>query len=91
MPNRSEYNLLTYILFIYYAKEHDNVNREMLRKTLTNNGTPTNITAEIQSLYKTTKTCIKLPNHELSKILNINKGVRQGCGLSPTLTYTKMT
>ena len=84
MSKRREYNLPTYILFIGYEKGYENVNQEILRKILTDNGIPTNITAAIQSLYKNTKICVKLPNHKLCKILNINKGVRQGCGLSPT-------
>jgi hypothetical protein len=57
----------------------------MLWKILRDNGIPTNIIAAIPCLYKNTKICIKLRNHKLSKILNINNGVRQSCGLSPTL------
>jgi hypothetical protein len=57
----------------------------MLWKILTGNGIPINIIAATQSLYKNTKICIKLPNHKLSQILNISKGVKQGCGLTPTL------
>lgn len=82
MAKRKEYNLPP-IFFIDYEKAHDNVNREILQKMLTGNGIPNNIIAAIQRLYK--KILIKLPNHQLSKILNINKGVRQSCDVSPAL------
>jgi sorting nexin-29 len=88
---RRDYNLPTYNLFIDYKKAYDNVDREILWKILTDNGIPTNIIATIQSLYKNIKICIKLLNHKMSKILNLNKGVRQGCGLSPTLFNLSIT
>lgn len=88
IATQREYSLPTYILFIDYEKAYINVNWEMLWKLVTDNGVSINITAATQSLYKNTKICTKLPNHKLSKILNINKGVRQGCGLSPTLFNT---
>ena len=65
MDKRRESNLPTYILFIDYEKAYDDVNREMSWKILTDKGIPTNIIAAFQSLYKNTKICIKLPNHEL--------------------------
>jgi hypothetical protein len=40
---------------------------------------------QIKDYVKNRKICIKLPNHKRSKILDINKGVREGCELSPTL------
>jgi hypothetical protein len=82
---RREYNLCTYILFISYEKEYGNVKREMLWKILTDNGIPITIIAATQSLYKNANIYIKLPNHKLSKTLNINKGTGHDCGLSPTL------
>jgi hypothetical protein len=42
-------------------------------ENVTDNGIPTNIIAAIESLYKNTEICIKLPNHKLSKLLNITK------------------
>ena len=38
----------------------------------------------IKSIYRNTKVRIKF-KEDLSELISINKGVRQGCGLSPVL------
>jgi hypothetical protein len=82
---RREFNLPTYILFIDYEKTCDNVNWEKLWQILHDKNIPFQLQKAIQSLYKNLKVCIKYHDRQLSDPINTNKGVKQGCGLSPDL------
>ena len=48
------------------------------------NKVPNYLLNTIKNIYRNTKVRIKF-NEDLSERISINKGVRQGCGLSPVL------
>ena len=73
-----------YACFIDYSKAFDTVNHEKLAEILTRIGVDENDIAVITSLYWEQKTCIKF-DAELSKPVQIKRGVRQGCVMSPSL------
>ena len=83
MEKRKEHNLPLFLLFIDYEKAYDNVNRDKLREMM-NNKIPNYLLNTIKCIYRNTKIRIKF-NDGLSEPVHINKGVRQGCGLSPVL------
>ena len=49
-----------------------------------NNKIPNYLLNTIKFIYRNTKVRIKF-NEDISEPIHINKGVRQGCGLSPVL------
>jgi hypothetical protein len=49
-----------------------------------NNKIPNYLLNTIKCIYRNTKVRIKF-NDDISKAIHINKGVKQGCGLSPVL------
>jgi len=73
-----------FICFIDYSKAFDSVNHKTLIETLQNIGIDENDVAIISRLYWNQITRIKT-NTSLSDAVNIKKGVRQGCVLSPSL------
>ena len=73
-----------YACFIDYSKAFDTVNHEKLAEILTKIGVDENDIAVITSLYWEQKTCIKFGT-EYSKPVQIKRGVRQGCVMSPSL------
>ena len=73
-----------FICFIDYSKAFDSVNHKTLIDTLQNIGIDENDVAIISRLYWNQITRIKT-NTSLSDAVNIKKGVRQGCVLSPSL------
>ena len=83
MEKRKEHNLPLFILFVDYEKAYDNVNRDKLWKMMENK-VPNYLLNTIKNIYRNTKVRIKC-NEDLSEPISINKGVRQGCGLSPVL------
>jgi len=84
---KKEHNLPLFLLFIDYEKAYDNVNRDKLWEMM-DNKIPNNLLNNIKCIYRNTKVRIKF-NDGISESIHINKGVRQGCGLSPHyLTYT---
>ena len=48
------------------------------------NKVPNYLINTIKNIYRNTKVRIKF-NEDLSELISINKGVRQGCGLPPVL------
>jgi hypothetical protein len=83
MEKIKEHNLPLFILFVDYEKAYDNVNRGKLWEIMENN-VPNYLLNTIKSIYRNTKVIIKF-NEDLSEPIPTNKGVRQGCGLSPIL------
>jgi hypothetical protein len=79
-----KHNLLLFLLFIDYEKAYDNVNRDMLWKVMEEK-IPNSLLKTIKCIYKNTKVNIKFNYDTISNIIQINKGVRQGCGLSPII------
>src|SRR5215469_12076503 len=83
IAKRKEHNLPLFLLFIDYEKAYDNVNRDKLWEMMENK-IPNYLLNTIKCIYINTKVRIKF-NDGISEPISTNKGVRQGCGLSPTL------
>jgi hypothetical protein len=62
---------------------YDNVNGDMLWKMMENK-VPNYLLNTIKNIYRNTNVRIKF-KEDLSELISTNKGVRQGCGLSPVL------
>jgi len=75
---RKEHNLP---IFPNYEKAYDNVNRHKLWGMM-GNKIPNYLLNTIKCIYRNTKVRI---NDGINEPIHINKGVRQGCGLSPVL------
>jgi len=84
IEKRREFNLETHLLFIDYEKAFDNIQRQILFNILKSRHIPDTLLKAIVNIYTKNKISIKF-NNKLSKSVEINKGVRQGCPLSPTL------
>ena len=74
----------TQLLFIDYEEAFDNIQRQILFNILKSRHIPDTLLRAIVDIYSQNKVLIKF-NNKLSKLVEINKGVRQGCSLSPTL------
>jgi hypothetical protein len=85
LGKRREFNIPTFVLFVYYEKAYDSLNREKLWQILRAEDIPTQLLKAIQSLYQNSKISIKYNDGQISEPINTNKGVRKGCGLSPDL------
>jgi len=81
IEKRREFNLETHLLFIDYEKAFDNIQRQILFNILKSRHIPDTL---LKDIYTQNKILIKF-NNKLSQLVKINKGVRQGCPLSPTL------
>ena len=81
---RREFNLETHLLFIDYEKAFDNIERQILCNILKSRLIPDTLLKAMVDIYTKNKILIKF-NNKLSKSVEINKGVRQGYPLSPTL------
>lgn len=84
IEKRRENNLETHLLFIDYEKAFDNLDREKLFQILESKNIPDKLLQAIVDIYSRNKIMIKLATYN-SEQEYINKGVRQGCPLSPTL------
>ena len=78
------FNLETHLLFIDYEKAFDNIQRQIVFNILKSRCIPGTLLKAKVDIYTQNKILIKF-NNKLSKPVEINKGVRQGCPLSPTL------
>ena len=74
----------TDLLFIDYERAFDYIKRQILFNILKSRHIPDTLLKAIVVIYTQKKILIKF-NNKLSKPVEINKGVRQGCPLSPTL------
>ena len=73
-----------FITFIDYSKAFDSVEHHHLFQTMLAMGFPTHLVSLISNLYTNQSATIRW-NGEHSGLFHINKGVRQGCILSPHL------
>jgi len=85
IEKRKEHNLPLFLLFIDYEKAYNNVNRYKLWEMMANK-IPNYLLNTIKCIYRNMKVRIKFSDG-ISEPISINKGVRQGCGLSPILFY----
>ena len=73
-----------YACFVDFQKAFDKVPRDLLLNKLYSLGLNGNIFNVIKSMYNEDKARVKMGEF-MSKAIDINQGVRQGCVLSPTL------
>lgn len=81
---RREFNLQTHVAFVDFVKAFDRVNRSLLWTIMKDGGYPQHLINTIKSLYCNSKIIINTGRNKTQEIF-INRGVRQGCTLSPTL------
>ena len=74
----------TYTCFVDFRKAFDSVPRDLLWKKLLQIGIKNNIHNAVKALYTNTSCTIKV-NNNLSLPIPFERGVKQGCPLSPTL------
>ena len=79
-----EYNIELHACFIDYTKAFDCVNHHQLWEIMNDMGFPKHITRLIAELYKDQEAAVKVEGAR-SEWFNVQKGVRQGCTLSPYL------
>ena len=74
----------TFVSFIDMKKAFDNINYECLWYKLEKSGLGGQMFQAIQSLYDKVSYAVKV-NGKLTSWFTVNKGVKQGCNISPTL------
>ncbi len=70
------------LLFLDFYKAFDSIEFPFILKSLSSFGFGTNIINEIQTLYNNSNASIKL-QHGTTHRFNIERGIRQGCPISP--------
>ena len=86
-----EFQKNTYFCFIDYAKAFDSVDHNKLWKILKEIGMPDYLTCLLRNLYADQEATIRT-RHGTTDWFKIEKGIRQGCILSPCLfTYMQST
>ena len=73
-----------YVCFVDFKKAFDSVDHKLLLQQLVTYGIKGNFLNVITSLYDKVKSCVR-GNDSLTEIFPCNRGVRQGCLLSPVL------
>ena len=79
-----EYQKEFYLYFIDYSKAFDCVDHQKLWNVLKEMRVPTHLIVLIKNLYTNQPASVKT-EYEKTNWFNIDKGVRQGCILSPYL------
>ena len=81
---KQESSRKTSFCFIDYAKAFDCVDHNKLRKILKEMGIPDHLTCFLRNLYVGQEATVRT-GHGITDWLQIGKGLRQGCILSPCL------
>ena len=84
IENAQEFQKNIYSCFIDYAKAFDCVDHNKLLKILKEMGIPEHLTCLLRNLYASQEATV-ITGHETTDWIQIGKGVRQGCILSPCL------
>lgn len=84
MEKRKAHNLTTHLIFIDLEKAYDTVPLKKLFQILKKTGLNNTYIRAIWNLYKDATSVIKMGAIR-SEPFSINKGLKQGCSLSPTL------
>lgn len=79
-----EFGIPTYLCFLDYSKAFDCVNWRKLWEALLDMGTPQHLVLLLKNLYVNSTAMVRVDDRN-SKLFNIQRGVRQGCILSPLL------
>lgn len=77
-------NQEVHLMFIDLKKAYDNIPIKKLWRVLQETNINQNLITALKNLYNESKSQIKIRN-KLSKAFNVDKGLRQGCCVSPTL------
>ena len=85
-----EFHKNIYFCFIDYAKAFDCVDQNKLWTILKEMGIPDHLTCLLRNLYAGQEAIVRT-GHGTTDWFQIGKGVRQGCILSPYLTYMQST
>jgi len=80
-----EFNIPTYIAFLYLKKAFDSVDRGKLWTIMLSKGIPTHLITIIQKIYMENIKRVNAGNGISEDSRVITQGVRQGCPLSPVL------
>ena len=84
MEKAREFQKNIYFCFVDYAKSFDYVDQNKLLKILQEMGIPDHLTCLLKNLYAGQKATVKT-GHGTTDWFQIEKGVYQGCVLSPCL------
>ena len=76
----------THLLFVDYEKAFDNIQRQIIFNILKSRYIPDTLLKAIVDIYTRNKILLNF-NNKPSQPVETNKGVRQGCPLSPTLFH----
>ena len=87
---KQEFQNNIFFCFIDYAKAFDCVDHNKLWKILKEMGIPDHLTCLLRNLYAGQEATVRT-GHGTADRFQIGKGVRQGCILSPYLTYMQST
>lgn len=79
-----EFGNPTFLCFLDYSKAFDCVEWSQLWKVLLDMGTPLHLVILLRQLYDNSRGIVKVDD-KISKTFSIQRGVRQGCILSPLL------
>ena len=74
-----------YVCYVDFKKAFDSVNHTLLWSCLVNFGVSHRTLTVLQSMYATASSCVKISSNEATAPFKCQKGVRQGCILSPLL------
>lgn len=83
LEKSNEYNIPLYMAFIDYSLAFDSINHCYIWQALGQVGVQTTYINLLREVYKNNKAYVSLEND--GRHYNINKGVKQGCPLSPDL------
>jgi hypothetical protein len=73
-----------YVAFVDFHKAFDSVNHELLLKAIYHGGVNGKFFSTLKAMYSSLISCVRSEN-EYTDYFDCPVGVRQGCGLSPTL------
>jgi len=91
LPEKQNKTKHIYLCFIDYAKTFDCVDHNRLWEILQEMGIPNHLTCLLRNLYAGKEAAVRT-GHETKAWFQKEKGVRQGCILSPAyLTYMQST
>ena len=75
-----------FLCFIDIQKAYDSVDRNLLWQVLSRLGVPPQMITVIREFHDGMKACVRSGDGTCSKPFEVNKGLRQGCVLSPLLS-----
>ena len=90
IENTREFQKDIYFCFIDYTKAFDCVDHNKLWKIIQEMRIPDHLTCLLRNLYAGQQATVRI-EHGTMDWFQIGKGVRQGCILSPYLTYMQST